>query len=77
MIENGRKFDVGLVSQFTADARPYLMFELGHCEWQQDSIADMFADASKMPELKRPKLSFTWETALLTNQKIRRKYIVS
>ena len=45
------------------------MFELGHCEWQQDSIADMFADASKMPELKRPKLSFTWETALLTNQK--------
>jgi len=67
--KNGRKFDVGLVSQFTADARPYLMFELGHCEWQQDSIADMFADASKMPELKRPKLSFTWETALLTNQK--------
>lgn len=66
--KNGRKFDVELVKQFSASAKPYLMFELGHCEWQQDSIADMFADASKMPELKRPKLSFTWETALLTEQ---------
>jgi len=65
---NGRIFDVGLVSQFYAEAKPMMKFELGHCEWQPDSIADMFADVSKTPELKKPKISFTWETALLVEQ---------
>lgn len=63
------EFDTALTGQFSADAKPYLMFELGFCEWQQDSIADMFADASKMPELKKPKISFTWQTAILSDQK--------
>lgn len=64
----GRTFDTGLVSQFTADAKPYMMFELGHCQWQPDSISDMFADASKLPEIKKPKLSFIWETATISAQ---------
>lgn len=64
----GRTFDKGLVSQFTADAKPYMMFELGHCQWQPDAIADVFADASKLPELKKPKLSFIWETARISAQ---------
>ena len=63
------EFDTALAGQFSADAKPYLMFELGFCEWQQDSIADMFADASKIPELKKPKISFTWQTAILSDQK--------
>lgn len=67
--KSGKEFDKALVSEFSADAKPHMMFELGFCEWQQDSIADMFADASKLPELKKPKLSFTWQTALMTNSK--------
>lgn len=66
---NSNKFDKALVSQFEADAKPYLMFELGFCEWEPDSIADMFADVSKLPELKKPKISFTWQTALMSDQK--------
>lgn len=60
--KNSNVFDTELASTFSADSKPHLMFELGFCEWQADSIADMFADASKMPELKKPKLSFTWNT---------------
>jgi hypothetical protein len=63
-----QKFDIPLVQQYSADAKPHVMFELGFCEWQQDSIADMFADASKMPELKKPKISFVWNTARMNAQ---------
>lgn len=66
--KNGRKFDSALVKQYSYDAKPYMKFELGHCEWQSDSIADMFADTSKMPEAKKPKLSFVWETVNTTGK---------
>lgn len=65
---NTGKFDVPLVQEYSADAKPHVMFELGFCEWQQDSIADMFADASKMPELKKPKISFVWNTSRMSAQ---------
>ena len=60
---NGRKFDAALAGQYSYDAKPFMKFELGYCEWQSDSIADMFADMSKQPDKKAPKLSFIWETA--------------
>jgi len=63
------EFDGTLVGNYTADAKPFVMFELGHCEWIQDSIADMFADAGKNPELKKPKISFIWGTSSMSRQK--------
>jgi len=60
--KNSNKFDIELATAYGADSKPHMMFELGFCEWQADSIADMFADASKNPEKKNPKLSFTWNT---------------
>jgi hypothetical protein len=61
--KNPLGFDATLVKNYTADAKPFVKFELGYCEWVQDSIADMFADASKNPERKKAKISFTWATA--------------
>jgi hypothetical protein len=67
--KNSGKFEADVVKHYTADAKPHIMFELGFCEWQQDSIADMFADASKLPELKKPKISFSWATCRINAQK--------
>ena len=63
------EFDDALTKNYTAEAKPHLMIELGQCEWQQDEIASMFADFSKTPELKKPKISFTYQTCLTTRQK--------
>jgi len=66
---NAGTFDKALVGNYTADSKPHLMFELGYCCWDTDSIADMFADASKQPEIKKPKLKFSWKTARISSQK--------
>lgn len=66
--KNSNKFQADLVKSYSADSKPHVMFEMGFCEWQQDSIADMFAEASKIPELKKPKISFTWQTASMHAQ---------
>lgn len=63
------KFDSELVKNYTADSKPHVMVELDFCEWIQDSIADMYADLNKQPELKKPKISFTWQRAHTTGSK--------
>jgi hypothetical protein len=67
--KNSGVFDDKLTKQYSADSKPYVMFELAHCEWIQDSIADMFADTSKNPELKKPKIGFTYGTGAMSRQK--------
>ena len=67
--KNAGKFDGAAAGQFSPSAKPFVTFELGFCEFIQDAIADMFADASKQPELKKPKISFTWNTASMSAQK--------
>ena len=62
-------FDLPLVKNYSAEAKPHVMIELDFCEWITDSIADMFADASKMPELKKPKISFSWQHAHISGSK--------
>lgn len=66
---NAGKFDAALVKNYNAESKPHMMFELDFCEWITDSIADMFADASKMPELKKPKISFSWQHAHISGSK--------
>jgi hypothetical protein len=63
------KFDDVAVKAFSAESMPFLSIELGFCQWVPDSIADMYADVSKMPELKKPKIAFTWNTAIQHAQK--------
>lgn len=66
---NAGKFDAPLVKQYTADAKPHVMFELGFCEWEVDTISSVFADQSKNPAAKKPKVSFTWSTGFMTGSK--------
>ena len=67
--KNVGEFDAALTAQYTADAKPHVMFELGFCEWQIDTIAGMFADQSKNPEKKKPKVSFVWQTGFMSGSK--------
>jgi len=62
-------FDEPLVKNYSAEAKPHVMIELGHCEWETDSIKEMFSDLNKQPELRKPKLSFYWNTSSITSNK--------
>jgi len=64
----GAKFNPD-VTNFSAESMPFIKFELNFCEWQQDSIADMLADLSKQAEMKKPKISFTWQKVHVESQK--------
>lgn len=66
--KNSNQFDKALAQQFSVEAKPFVAFELGHCQWVPDSIADMYADTSKTPDRKKPKISFTWETSSIMAQ---------
>ena len=66
---NGKQQPRALHTNYNAESKPYMMFELDFCEWITDSIADMFTDASKMPELKKPKISFSWQHSHISGSK--------
>ena len=56
-------FDEDLVKQYSLTAKPIISIRLSHCEWDIDSGNEVFADLSKNPEMKKPKLSFFWRHA--------------
>lgn len=55
---------------FTLDAKPFIQLKFSHCEFDPDSIAAMFADLSKNPELKKPKIAITYGSVEQINQKL-------
>lgn len=57
------KFDEDLAKQYSLTAKPMISIKLSHCEWDIDSTNEIFADLSKNPETKKPKISFFWRAA--------------
>ncbi len=55
---------------FTLEAKPFIQLKFSHCEFDIDSIAPMFADISKNPELKKPKIGIKWGAVSQINQKL-------
>lgn len=55
---------------FSLEAKPFIQLQFSHCEFDPDSIADMFADLSKNPELKKPKIAITYGNVEQLSQKL-------
>jgi len=61
---------------FTLEAKPFVQLKFSHCEFDIDSIAPMFADLSKNPELKKPKIAINWGNVSQINQKLGANLVV-
>jgi hypothetical protein len=56
--------------EFSLEAKPFIQLNFSHCEFDIDSIAPMFADLGKNPELKKPKIGIKWGSVQQINQKL-------
>ena len=56
--------------EFSLEAKPFIQLNFSHCEFDIDSIAPMFADLGKNPELKKPKIGIKWGKVRQINQKL-------
>jgi hypothetical protein len=63
---NVTKINEGL----SLSAKPFIQLQFSHCEWDIDSIAPMFADLSKNPEAKKPKIGIKWGAVQQISQKL-------
>ncbi len=61
---------------FSLAAKPFIQLEFSHCEFDIDSIAPMFADLSKNPEMKKPKVAIKWGSVHQLNQKLGNNLVV-
>ena len=59
-----------LNQDFSLSAKPFVQLQFSHCEFDIDSIAPMFADLAKNPELKKPKIAIKWGSVQQINQKL-------
>lgn len=55
---------------FSLTAKPFIQLNFSHCEFDIDSIAPMFADLNKNPELKKPKIAIKWRRVEQINQQL-------
>lgn len=68
---SGESGNVKKINQdLSLTAKPFIQLNFSHCEFDIDSIADMFADISKNPELKKPKIGIKWGAVAQINQKL-------
>ena len=59
---SGNSGNVTKINQeFSLEAKPFIQLNFSHCEFDIDSIAPMFADLGKNPELKKPKIGIKWK----------------
>ena len=56
--------------ELSLTAKPFIQLQFSHCEFDIDSIAPMFADISKNPELKKPKIGIKWGNVEQINQQL-------
>lgn len=56
--------------EFSVEAKPFIQLKFEHCEFDIDSIAAMFSDLSKNPELIKPKIAIRWDSVSQVNQKL-------
>ena len=56
--------------ELSLTAKPFIQLQFSHCEFDIDSIAPMFADISKNPETKKPKIAIKWGTVEQINQQL-------
>ena len=56
--------------ELSLTAKPFIQLQFSHCEFDIDSIAPMFADISKNPELKKPKIAIKWGNVEQINQQL-------
>lgn len=56
--------------EFSVEAKPFIQLKFEHCEFDIDSIASMFSDLSKNPELIKPKIAIRWDSVSQVNQKL-------
>ena len=68
---SGNSGNVTKINQeFSLEAKPFIQLNFSHCEFDIDSIAPMFADLGKNPELKKPKIGIKWGSVQQINQKL-------
>lgn len=56
--------------ELSLTAKPFIQLNFSHCEFDIDSIAPMFADLGKNPELKKPKIAIKWGVVNQINQRL-------
>ena len=56
--------------ELSLTAKPFIQLNFSHCEFDIDSIAPMFADLGKNPELKKPKIAIKWGAVNQINQRL-------
>ena len=59
-----------LNQDFSLAAKPFIQLNFSHCEFDIDSIAPMFADLGKNPEMKKPKIAIEWGVVTQINQQL-------
>ena len=68
---SGNSGNVTKINQeFSLEAKPFIQLNFSHCEFDIDSIAPMFADLGKNPELKKPKIGIKWKNVEQINQQL-------
>ena len=50
-------------------AKPFIKLQFDFCEFDIDAIATMYADITKNPELKKPKIAIKWQSVSQAGQK--------
>ena len=59
-----------LNQELSLTAKPFIQLQFSHCEFDIDSIAPMFADLSKNPEKRQPKIGIKWGRVEQINQRL-------
>jgi hypothetical protein len=68
---SGQTGNVTKINQeLSLSAKPFVQLQFSHCEFDIDSIAPMFADLGKNPELKKPKIAIKWGSVQQINQQL-------
>ena len=58
-----------LHQQLNLTAKPFIKLQFDFCEFDIDAIATMYADITKNPELRKPKIAIKWQSVHNVGQK--------
>jgi hypothetical protein len=75
--DSGKSGNVKPINQeYSVSARPFIQLQFDHCEFNVDSIAAMYADLSRNPETKKPKIAIKWNTVKQLTQQLSSNLVV-
>ena len=75
--DSGKSGNVKPINQeYSVSARPFIQLQFDHCEFNVDSISAMYADLSRNPETKKPKIAIRWNQVKQLTQQLSSNLVV-